>query len=70
MSTILYLSLSIKALFGERTTVPNGLVPLARVVWPAALKNVTAVSSDFAAELMSSSEMGKDNRLLTFNKAC
>ena len=41
-------------------TVPNGLVvPLATVVWPAALKNVTAISSDFAAELMSSTGMGR-----------
>ena len=37
--------------------------------WPAALKNVTAVSSDFAAELMSSNGMGKDDMLLTFYKA-
>ena len=51
-------------------TVPNGLVlPIAIVVWPAALKNVTAISSDFTAELMSSTGMVIDDRLLTFSKA-
>ena len=38
-------------------------------MWPAPLKNVTAISSDFAAELMSSTGIGKDDRLLNFSKA-
>lgn len=59
-----------KHLLEENMTVPKGLVvPLDTVVWPAALKNVTAISSDFAAELMSSTGMGNVDRLLSFSKA-
>ena len=48
-------------------TVANGLfVQLATVVWPAALKKVTAISSAFAAELMLSTGMENDDRLLKF----
>ena len=65
-----YLPFSIKLLLEKGRTVPNGLVvPLATVVGPAAFKNVSVISSDFAAELMSSTGIEKDDRLLTCNKA-
>ena len=59
-----------KLLFDERMTVPRGfVVPPEMVVWPAALKTVTAISSALVAELMSSTGTGIEERLLSFSKA-
>ena len=50
--------------------MPRGfVVPPETVVCPAALKKVMAISSVFAAELISSTGIGNEERLLSFSKA-